>query len=115
MASNPYIDLQGIPQKGPRGPLCKSFNDCMMFHLLTKFPSNADEQERYYITNLPKKPQRFSVHQFVHPVEQLNSYIVQQPCFYYSPSVNAKTTPANIMFTESDLVSLVLRMCPLQW
>jgi hypothetical protein len=28
------------------------FNDCMMFHLLTAFPINAAEQEKYYISNV---------------------------------------------------------------
>jgi hypothetical protein len=32
------------------------FDDCMMFHLLTAFPINAVEQEKYYITNVLKKP-----------------------------------------------------------
>jgi hypothetical protein len=115
MQSNPYMGLQGVSQKGPRGPLCKSFDDCMMFHHLTVFPSNVAEQERYYITDVLKKPQRISVRQFVQHVEQLNFYIVQLPCFYYSPSVNSKTTPANVPFTEADLVSHILCMCPLTW
>jgi hypothetical protein len=50
-----------------------------MFHLLTVFPNNAAEQERYYITNVLKKPQRVSIRQFVQRVEQLNSYIAQLP------------------------------------
>ncbi len=46
-----------------------------MFHLLTVFPNNVADQERYYITNVLKKPQRISIHQFVQHIEQLNSYI----------------------------------------
>ncbi len=35
-----YItDLQGCTKKGPRGLSCKSFDNCMMFHLLTVFPT----------------------------------------------------------------------------
>jgi hypothetical protein len=75
--SDPYTDLQGIFKKGRRGPLRKSFDDCVMFHLLTIFPSNTAEQESYYLTNLLKKPQRISMRQFVQRVEQLNSYIVR--------------------------------------
>jgi hypothetical protein len=30
----------------------QSFYDCVMFHLLTAFPINAAEQEKYYITNV---------------------------------------------------------------
>jgi hypothetical protein len=53
--------------------------------------------------------------QFVRCVEQLNAYIAQMPCFYYSPNANASTKPENIPFTEAELGSHVLRMCPLQW
>ncbi len=33
-ASDPYTDLQGCTKKGPRALSHKSFDDCMMFHLL---------------------------------------------------------------------------------
>ncbi len=39
MKSNPYRDLQGVSKKGPRGPLRKSFDDCVMFQFLTMFPN----------------------------------------------------------------------------
>jgi hypothetical protein len=77
----PYVNLQGVSQKGPRGVSRQSLDNCFMFHLLTMFPINAAEQEKYYITNLLKKPQRVNMHQFVHRVEQLNAYIAQMPCF----------------------------------
>jgi hypothetical protein len=86
----------------------------MMFHLLTAFPINAAEQEKYYISNEPKKPQRINVHQFVRQVEQLNAYIAQMPCFYYSPNANASTKLENVLFMEAELGAHVLRMCPLQ-
>ncbi len=40
MQSNPYTDPQGISKKGPQGPLRKSFDDCVMFHLLIVFPTS---------------------------------------------------------------------------
>jgi hypothetical protein len=86
-----------------------------MFHLLTVFSINAAEQEKYYITNVLKKPQHVSMRQFVPRVEQLNAYIVQMPCFYNSPSFNATTKLENVPFTEAELESHVLRMCPIQW
>jgi hypothetical protein len=55
------------------------------------------------------------MHQFIHCVEQLNAYIAQMPCFYYSPNANASTKPENVPFTEAELGSHVLHMCPLQW
>jgi hypothetical protein len=86
-----------------------------MFHLLTKFPNSAAEQERYYITNVLKNSQRVSIRQFVHRVEQFNSYILQLPCWYYSPSVKPNTIPMNVPFAEAVLSSHVLRMCPYTW
>jgi hypothetical protein len=114
MEGDPYVNLQGVSLEGPRGMSCKSFNDCVMFHLLTAFPINAAEQEKYYISNVLKKLQHVNVRQFVCRVEQLDAYIAQMPCFYYSPNGNASTKPENVPFTEAELGSHVLRMCPLQ-
>ncbi len=86
-----------------------------MFHLLTAFPINAAEQEEYYISNILKKPQRVNVRQFVHGVKQLNTYIAQMPCFFYSPNVNASPKPKNVPFNEAELGAHVLHMCPIQW
>jgi hypothetical protein len=91
------------------------FNNCIVFHLLTVFPINAAEQEKYYILNVLKKPQHINLHQFVRCVEQLNAYIAQMPCFYYSPNANASTKPENVSFTEAELGAHVLHMCPIQW
>jgi hypothetical protein len=55
------------------------------------------------------------MHQFVHQVEQLNTYITQVPCLNYSPNANASTKPENVPFTEAELGSHVLQMCPIQW
>jgi hypothetical protein len=93
----------------------ESFNNCVMFHLLTAFPINAAKQEKYYISNVLKKPQRINVRQFVQRVEQLNAYIALMPCFYYSPHANASTKPKNVPFMEAGLRAHVLCMCPLQW
>ncbi len=63
--TDPLKNLQGVSGKGPRGLLHESFDDCVMFHLLTVFPNNAAEWEKYYLSNMLKKPQRVGVHQFV--------------------------------------------------
>ncbi len=115
MESDPYVNLQGDALEGPRGMSCESFNDCIMFHLLIACPINAAEQEKYYISNVLRKPQRINVCQFVWCVEQLNAYIAQMLCFYYSPNANASTKPENIPFTEAELGAHVLCICPLQW
>jgi hypothetical protein len=113
--SNPYVNLQGVSLEGPREMSHKLFNDCVVFHLLTVFPINKAEQEKRYITNVFKKPQHVNVRQFVCQVEQLNAYIAQMPCFYYSPNANASTKPENVPFMEAELGNHVLRMCPIQW
>jgi hypothetical protein len=113
--SDPFVNLQGVTREGPRGMSCELFNNCVMFHLLAMFPINAAEQEKYYITNVLKKPQHVNVHQFVRQVEQLNAYIAQMPCFNDSPNANACTQPKNVPFTEAELGSHVLHMCPIQW
>jgi hypothetical protein len=62
----------------------ESFQDCITFHLLDMFPGIAAEQQRFYITNVLKKPQQVPVRFFFQRVEQLNSYLLptlylQQP------------------------------------
>jgi hypothetical protein len=115
MECNPFVNLQGISLEGPRGMSHELFNDCVMFDLLTALPINTSEQEKYYVTNVLKKPQRINVCQFVRCIEQLNAYITQMPCFYYSPQANASTKLENVPFTEAELGAHVLRLCPLQW
>jgi hypothetical protein len=51
---DPYVNLQGDALQGPRRMSRQSFLNCVMFHLLTAFPINAAEQEKYYITNVLK-------------------------------------------------------------
>ncbi len=113
--SVPFVNLPSVSLEGPRGMSCKSFDDCVMFHLLTAFHINAAEQEKYYITNVLEKPQRVNVRQLVRRVEQLNAYIAQMPCFYYSPNANASIKPKNLLLMEADLGSHVLHMCSIQW
>jgi hypothetical protein len=116
MEADPCKDLQGVSGKDPRGLLRESFDSCIMFHLLTVFPNNAAEQEKCYLSKVLKKPQQgVGVCQFVPHVEQLNAYVAQLPCWYCSPSYNAGMMPVNVSFTEADLASHVLWMCPHQW
>jgi hypothetical protein len=113
--SDLYVDLQGDSLEGPRGMSRESFNNCVMFHLLTAFPINMAEQEKYYISNVHKKPQRINVHQFVQRVEQLNAYIAQMPCFYYQPQRKCQHQARECSVHGAELGAHLLRMCPLQW
>ncbi len=113
MESDPFVNLQGVSLEGLRGMYPESLSNCVMFHLLTVFPINMAEQEKYYITNVLKKPQCISAHHFVRRLEKLNARIAQMPCFYYSPNASASTKPKNVPFTEAELGSHVLHMCPI--
>jgi hypothetical protein len=115
ITSDPYTDLQGCTMKGHRGLLRKSFDNCMMFHLLIVFASNTAEQDQYYITNVLKTPQHISICQFVQHVEQLDSYMSQLTCWYYSPSAKMTTIPMSVTFAKANLASHILRMCPHMW
>jgi hypothetical protein len=115
MEADPYKDLKGMSKKGPKGLTRESFYECTIFHLLTLFPNNAAEQEKFYLSNVLKKPQQVGIHQFIQRIEQLNAYIVQLPCWYHSPSYVTGITPANVSFTEADLASHVVWMCLHQW
>jgi hypothetical protein len=103
--ADPFKDLQGMSRKGPKGLLRESFYKCVMFHLLTVFPA---EQKKYYLSNVLKEPQRVGIRQFIQRVEQLNTYVAQLPCWYYSPSYNAGMMLANVPFSEADLASHIL-------
>jgi hypothetical protein len=96
---DPYKDLKGMSRKEPRGLSQESFDDCVMIHLLTVFPNNAAEQEKYYVSNVLKKPQQVGICQFIQRVEHLNAYTAQLPCWYYSPSYVTGMMPANVSFT----------------
>ncbi len=54
--SNPFVNLQGVSLEVPRGMSPVLFKNCVMFHLLTAFPIKTAEQEKYYVTNVLKKP-----------------------------------------------------------
>ena len=51
-----WKDLMGIVHAVARSPSYQSFEDCVKFHLLSVFPLDAAEQERYYINVHLKKP-----------------------------------------------------------
>ena len=72
-----WMDLKGIEHTIASEKPCKSFNDCMTFHLLTVFVSNATEQQHFYISNVLKKPTRLPVRHFFQCVEQLNGYLAR--------------------------------------
>ena len=51
-----WTDLKGVEHTVAREKSSESFNDCMTFHFLMVFTSDAVEQQRFYISNMLKKP-----------------------------------------------------------
>jgi hypothetical protein len=110
----PWTDLKGREQRVSRTKTYKSFLDCTKHHLLTVFREDAAEQQKFYISNILKKPQRVTVRMFFTRVEQLNSFVSLLPCLYNSPRATPSTKPV-VPFDEAELANLLLRMCPDSW
>ena len=80
IGANPWTDLKGTPVHTVAQSLsAQSFEDCVTFHLLTVFPLDAAEQERFYVNVHLKKPIRVLTCHFVARVQQLNSYLGRLP------------------------------------
>ena len=110
----PWTDLKGHEHRVSRTKTYKSFLDCTKHHLLTVFREDAAEQQKFYISNILKKPQRVTVRMFFTRVEQLNSFVSLLPCLYNSPHATRSTKPV-VPFDEAELANLLLRMCPDSW
>ena len=110
----PWTDLKGKTQTEKRAKTRKSFDDCVKHHLLTVFSDDAAEKQKFYISNVLKKPNRVTVRAYFTRVEQLNSYIELLPGLYTSP----RATPATKIvkpFDEAELANILLRHCPTSW
>ena len=109
-----YTDIQGVEQDKKAGKTPDSFKECIMFHLQSVFKYDAAEQLRTYLSFVVRKPARVKVRQFVQRVQQLNGYLSQLPCKYYSAH-KSDTTEVVKPFDDAELAELVLRMCPDRW
>ena len=67
-----WTDLKGRKRMKVRVKTKKSFRKCTVHHLRTVFKEDAAEQQRLYLSNTVKKPQRVSIRAFFTRVEQLN-------------------------------------------
>ena len=69
---------------------------------------------RVYILNCLKKPNKVQIRKFVQCVLQLNNYVEDLLCLFYSPSASSHTQKV-YSFMDSELACNILRMCPLKW
>ena len=68
---SPWKNLRGNVHNTPRSKTWDSFKECVMFHLLTVFCSDAAKAQRYYISNGLKKPNLVPIRQFVQHISSL--------------------------------------------
>ncbi len=64
----PWTDLFGVKHAQEQKRSWMSFMDCVTFHLLTVFRSDAAETQQFYISNRLKKPNHVPIRQFVQRV-----------------------------------------------
>ena len=112
--SSPFHDIFGVERKKSPGKTSESFRRCQLLHLQSCFAHDAGENLKFYISNCLKKPNKVRVRQFVQRVTQLNNYVEDLPCLYYSPSASTMTQQV-YSFTDAELACHILRMCPLKW
>eukprot|EP00804_Cyclotella_cryptica_P029174 CCRYP_005340-RA/>CCRYP_005340-RA protein AED:0.42 eAED:1.00 QI:0/-1/0/1/-1/1/1/0/448 len=114
MESSPFHDIFGVKRKKSPGKMSESFKRCQLLHLQSCFAHDAGKNLKFYISNCLKKPNKVRVHQFVQRVMQLNNYVEDLPCLYYSPSASTMTQQV-YSFTDAEVACHILRMCPLKW
>ncbi len=110
----PWTDVYGTEHPTKRPASWTSFQECVQLHLQTVFRTDAAEQERFYISNGLKKPNRVPIRDFVQRIQRLNGYVELLPCLFYS-SKAAKSTKVCGPFDDADLASHILRMVPRNW
>jgi hypothetical protein len=111
---DPGIRVNGSSNKGPCTHSWPSFLDCIELHKLTIFPVDATEQ-RYGMTQMAKKPQQATVHQYMACMGILNDYLTHLPTVFNSPMAIEGTKKGNVPFNEADLARIILNSAPVSW
>ncbi len=112
---DPWIGVNESSNKGIRIRSWPSFLDCIKLHKLTIFPVDTAERQHYYMTQMVKKPQRATVHQYMACMGVLNDYISHLPMVFNSPMAVEGTKKGNVPFDEADLAGIVLNSVPVYW
>ena len=107
----PWTDLYGTVHVTAREPSKTAFEDCVTFHLLSVFPNDAAERQKYYINHQLKKPRRIPIRNFANRIEQLNSYIAYLPGLIDSPQ-RTDTMRRVEDLDEPEIAQLLLQLVP---
>jgi hypothetical protein len=89
--------------------------DCIKLHKLTIFPVNVAEKQRYYMTQVVKKPHRVTVRQYMARMGVLNNYLAHIPTVFNSSMAVEGTKKGNVPFDEADLAGIILNSVPVSW
>ena len=81
--------------------------DCITFHILSVFWSNAAKMQQFYNSNGLKNPNRDLIRQFMQRIQQLNGYLDLLLCLFYSKHA-IKLTQVVQTFDDVDLASNIL-------
>jgi hypothetical protein len=95
---NPWIGVNGSSNKGPCVYSWQSFLDCIKLHKLTIFPEDAAEKQRYYMTQMVKKPKRATVCQYMARTGVFNNYLSHLSMVFNSPMAVEGTKKGNMSF-----------------
>ena len=107
----PWTNLFGVGHAEEQKRSEQSFMDCVTFHLLSVFWSNAAKTQLFYISNGLNKPNQVPIRQFVQRIQQLNGCLDLLPCLFY-PKHATKLTKVAHAFDDVDLASHILPMVP---
>ena len=106
----PWEDVYGVTHDKTPTKTWDSFLECIMFHLQQVFRHDAGEALNYYITNTLRKPNQSPNCQFLVQVKQLNSYLKNLPCLYYSQIEN-QAMKQILPLDDANLATHLLCMC----
>jgi hypothetical protein len=114
-AKDPCIGVNGSSNKGVCVRSWLTFLDCIELHKLTIFLMDTAEKQRYYMTQMVKKPQQATVHQYIACMGVLNDYLAHLPTVFNSLMAVEGTKKGNVSFNEADLAGIFLNSVPVSW
>jgi len=114
-SKDPWVGVNGKSHKGLCMHSWLSFQDCIKLHKLTIFPADTTEKQHFYMQQTIKKPQQFTVHQYMSFMGVLNNYLAYLPMVYDSSMAVEGTKKSNVPFDEADLARIVLNLVLVTW
>ncbi len=112
---DPWIHVNGSSNKGVSVRSWPSLLDCIKLHKLTIFPVDAAEKQHYYMTQMVKKPQQATVHQYMACMGLLKDHLSHLPMVFNSAMAFEGAKKGHMPFDEADLAGIVLNSVLVSW